>query len=382
MREEASNRKKAEIVALALIIWFSASLAAASEWRSGPQADAPYARARSSVGFVYVRSLGDARSQPLRPKACAVVVRRDGIVATGLAALCRDDSERLHDEIFFELPEGNRTRSGTARRYRLKPVLLDSRYDLALLRAVPESASEEIDLAPIGLADSARAQLLDDLAIIGSSEKSDSALSIYRGAVEGIDRVENWIKTDARLLRGGIGVAVTSEGKLLGIPAKVIIDSQSIDRDGDGKPDAVRRFGAVAFLRPAHLVASMLNRLGEPAARTIHGPAPGSPASRPAQDSELSPLVMVKGIVRSALDGKPIAGARVGLVAAGSRNITTASLLAWSGTNAEGRFNMNKRVPPGRYTLRAAALGYESFSLDLDINERSPSLVIELRVSR
>jgi len=382
MRERLSNRKETGTVALAalaLILSLAAPFAAATGWRDAPESDGLYARAFSSVGFIYVRNLGAPQGQPARPKACAVVVRRDGVVATGLSAIYRDDSERLYDEIFFELPEASRARAVAARRYRLKPELIDKRYDLALLRVVPDSSSgpppERVDLPPIGFADSARAQLLDELAIIGASEKSEPLLSIYKGVVEGVDRVENWIKTDARLLRGGLGIAVTSEGKLLGIPAKVIVDSQSIDRDGDGTPDAVRRFGAVAFLRPAHLVAAMLNRLGEMAARTIQSPAPGSPA----QDIE---PVMVKGLVKSALDGKPVAGARIGLVAAGIKHVTTASLLAWSGTNAEGRFSMNKRVPPGRYTLRAAALGYEAFSLDLDINEKTPALVIELRISR
>ena len=90
----------------------------------------------------------------------------------------------------------------------------------------------------------------------------------------------------------------------------------------------------------------------------------------------------MKGIVRSAVDGKPVAGARVGLVAAGSVSVTSASLLAWGGTNPEGRFDMNRRVPPGLYTVRAVALGYEPFTLSLDVDEKSPPLVIELRRSK
>jgi hypothetical protein len=38
-------------------------------------------------------------------------------------------------------------------------------------------------------------------------------------------------------------------------------------------------------------------------------------------------------------------------------------------------------VPRGRYRVRAAALGYESLTLDVDVDEKAPPLVIELRRS-
>ncbi|HKG23597.1 MAG TPA: carboxypeptidase regulatory-like domain-containing protein [Blastocatellia bacterium] len=394
MHEEARDQKRVKTALLAALFLALSHLPAPGqgggpEGKDGPAEDSLYARTLPSVGFIYLRNFREPEQRPWRPKACAVIVRRDGVIATGYRGICRDDSDTLYDEIFFELPGGG-ARSAPARRYRLKPALIDKSYDLALLRAVPEPGSgriaEPLDLPPLLLADSVRAQLLDELVIIGSAERGAPALSVYRGVVEGIDRAEQWIKTDARLLHGGVGIAVTSEGRLLGIPAKVIVDSQAIDRDGDGRPDAVRRFGAVAFLRPAHLVASMLNRLGEAEESKIRGSAPeglmASPAPSPRQASEAPGLVTVKGLVRSAADGRPIAGARVGLVAAGSTSVTSASLLSWGGSNAEGRFDMNRRVPPGRYTARAVALGYEPVTLEVDIDEKSAMLVFELQVSR
>lgn len=389
MHEKARSHKKGGttlLTAVALLLSLGPSPSGGRPVPAGQAGGPPalYARALPSVGFIYLRDPRDVADRPPRPKACAAVVRGDGVIVTGYRAICRDNSEALYDEIFFELPEigGRGELFRGARRYRLKPALIDKSYDLALLRVARESA-EPFDLPPVALADSLGAQLLDELAIIGFAEKGVPSLSIYEGVVEGIDRLENWIRTDARLLRGGAGVAVTAEGKLLGIPAKVIVDSQAVDGDGDGRPDAVRQFGAVAFLRPAHLVASMLNRLGESEARVIQKAAPeslvASSSPPPAQASEAGGLVAVKGMVRSAPDGKSVAGARVGLVAAGSASVTSSTLLAWGGTNPEGRFNMNRRVPPGLYTVRAVALGYEPLTMNLDVDERMPPLVIDLR---
>jgi hypothetical protein len=89
----------------------------------------------------------------------------------------------------------------------------------------------------------------------------------------------------------------------------------------------------------------------------------------------------VSGIIKSARDGKPIAGAAVGLTPLGTREVSAKNILTWGYTDPEGRFQLNRAVPPGRYTLQAKTFGYEIFRRDVELNRQSAQLVIELRRS-
>jgi len=214
--------------------------------------------------------------------------------------------------------------------------------------------------------------VLEDLFIIGFPEKGGSTLTVNRGVVEGKDILANWIKTDARVIHGNSGgAAVSSEGLLIGIPTKVVADEQPVDRDGDGFPDDSRRYGAVGFLRPSHLVAEMIAQLGD-------GDTANAPMPTASKRAESSTLVTVRGIVRSPA-GKPVAGALVGLVPLGESNITENTLLTWGSTNAEGAFKLNRPVPPGRYTLKAKALANQPYSSDVDIGPGAAALIVEMR---
>ena len=103
-------------------------------------------------------------------------------------------------------------------------------------------------------------------------------VTISPGVVEGKDILGNWIKTDARVIHGNSGgAAVNSEGKLVGIPTKVVADEQPIDTDGDGFPDDYRRYGAVGFLRPSYLVVDMLTRVDSKDAPETNSAAPSTP---------------------------------------------------------------------------------------------------------
>jgi hypothetical protein len=163
---------------------------------------------------------------------------------------------------------------------------------------------------------------------------------------------------------------VSAEGKLIGIPTKVEADDQEIDRDGDGFPDARRRYGAVGFLRPAHLVAAMVAQLdnqdttlrSSPVAKKITAPTG----------------VLIKGIVRSSNTGKPIAGVLVGLVPLGTVKVSEASLLTWGSSGPDGVYKLNKPVPPGKYTLKAKALGLAAYSRDVEISQGAMDLLIEM----
>jgi hypothetical protein len=149
-------------------------------------------------------------------------------------------------------------------------------------------------------------------------------------------------------------------------------DEQGIDKDGDGFPDDYRRYGAVGFLRPSHLAAEMLEQLDN---QTVKSQTPQAAPTM----IESSTLISVRGSVKSAVGGKPITGAMVGLVPLGETSITENTLLTWASTNADGEFTLNRPVPPGRYTLKAKALARQPYTLDIQVGPGSPPLVIEMR---
>ncbi len=372
-------------LSVALFLAFTQVGSAAAQFPSSSQARgstlSPEARDRvrqliAAVGLILVRNAGDPTGQAPRPRGSAVVVQQDGLVVTNHHVIAQDQTGRLYDEIFLRLSADGMESSPTARRYRLKTVLVNKQYDLALLRVVSDEQGQPLPASfsfpTIELGDSKTARLLDDLIIIGFPEKGGTSVTVNSGVIEGKDVLENWIKTDARLIHGNSGgAAVDSEGRLIGIPTKIIVDSRGIDTDGDGIPDTERRYGAVGFLRPAHLVKAMLDQFQAERVKT---------SSDQAAPQVIAPAVtvLVRGIIKSATDGRPIAGASVGLLPLGSQEVTAENILTWAGTNAEGQFELNKPVPPGRYTLKAKALGYDAVTREVEISPKAEPIIIEL----
>jgi S1-C subfamily serine protease len=341
-------------------------------------------RVSAAVGLITVRDSKDTEGQELKPRGSAVVVRKDGIVVTNYHVISESRSGKIYDQIFLSLSADGARAPSISRAYRLKAVVINRERDLVLLRVVADMEgkplSDSLQLQAIEIGDSLSVQLLDDLAIIGFPEKGGSTVTINMGVVEGKDLLEDWIKTDARLIHGNSGgAAVNLEGKLIGIPTKVITDNQTIDKDGDGFPDATRFYGAVGFLRPAHLVGSMLGQLKEieDKASSVGEKGPDPVQDRPQMVTPTA-LIRVTGLIKSALDGKPVAGARVGLVPLGNEEVTAANLLTWGGTNADGKFDLNRPVPSGRYTLKVKAIRYEPFSTDVEVDQGKAQLVFEL----
>lgn len=362
-------------------------------------------QAALSVGLVFVRNTGDS-AQP-RPRASAVVVSNNGLVVTNYHVITQDNSTKSFDELFINLSNGDFA-SVPSKRYRLRSLLVDPAHDLALLKIVADSAGKPLPQTAIfpalAIGDSNKVKLLDDLIIIGYPEKGGSTVTINMGRVEGKDNLENWIKTDARLIHGNSGgAAINTEGKLIGIPTKVIADSRKIDKDGDGFPDEETALGSVGFLRPSNLIARMIEQAG--VAERMPGkniPSGGGanaqvdphsqpPTQSPPPVAKISPrppmqmpaqsngAVVIRGVMRSAVNGNPIAGARVGIVPLGTATVTTDNLLAWCSTKTDGAFAMNRSVPMGRYTLKARAIGYEPFSQDIEINQSTKPIVIDLQ---
>jgi S1-C subfamily serine protease len=361
-----------------------------SSQKNQPMSSEARARARraiSAVGLIFVRN---AYEQAPRLRASAVVISKEGIVATNYHVVAQDKVDRVYDEIYFTIPSAAVAPSDW-QKHRLKLVLVSKAYDLALLRVVSTDPGQfaSVDWPAIELGDSRHLQLLDDLIVIGFPEKGGTSVTVNPGVVEGIDTVDSWIKTDARLLLGNSGgAAVNSDGKLIGIPTKVILDTETKDRNRDGE---VRALGGIGFLRPAHLLVPMLAQLSEgydkdaaPKITDRSDTGLAEPKSdvveraRP-KDSTGQVGLILRGVVKSASDGKPIGGARVGLIPVGSANVTAANLLTWGGTNPDGRFEMNKQVPAGKYTLKAVAFGYVSSTRDVEVGKPGSELIVELR---
>jgi hypothetical protein len=357
-------------------------------------------QAIAAVGLLLVRDGGDAPDP--RPRGSAVIVRSDGLVVTNSHVISAAKSARLYDEIFFS-PSSGAQDSATSNIYRLKPMLINRDYDLALLRIESDREGKALPLTTsfpvIEMGDSQSIELLEDLIIVGYPEKGGSTVTLSTGFVEGKDIIRNWIKTGARVMHGNSGgAAVNNEGKLIGIPTKVEADVQPIDRNGDGTPEGFRRFGAVCFLRPAHLVVAMIAELNDqgitrkfdmpapkpqapnPQAPKSDTPNPGAPKP-PAPGPEAQGEIIVRGMVRSQPTRKPIAGAIVGIIPLGTTRVTGENLLAWGNTNTSGKFSLNNMIPPGRYTLKASAIGHLPYSREIEVSKESSQIVIEMRSS-
>lgn len=361
--------------------------------KSGPsETSAGVLKAVGTVGLILVRNAGDPVDHGPRPRGSGVVVRKDGVVVTNLHVIAQDASSIVYEELFFSLPDAGMAAQSTRRRYRLKPVLIKKEYDLALLRVISGSDGEPIPapdgLPSIELGDSREVRLLDKLIIIGFPQGGGTSVTVNEGIVEGKDIIGNWIKTSARLIHGNSGgAAVDSVGRLIGIPTRVVIDKALIRKDGRAARDSGSAYeaAAIGFLRPAHLVQSMLDSL-EPAAESIGSQGPDvvarpekRPEARPAPPVPDDVGVTVRGLVKAADDQHPIAGARVGLLPLGASDVTAGNLVAWGGTNADGRFELNKHATPGRYTIKVRAFGYQDFVGDVSIGQEA--LVILLRRS-
>jgi len=363
------------VAACALLVSAHTLQSANKEASISPESRALVRQAIASTGLISVRNSSDSSTQAPRARGSAVVVRSDGVLVTNYHVITNPRTSRAYDEIFLNVSSDGDTASSSVR-YRLRTLLINKEYDLALLRVDSDAAGNPIakssTFPSIEMGDSRKIRLLEDLFIVGFPEKGGSTITVNRGVVEGRDILANWIKTDARVIHGNSGgAAVNSEGRLIGIPTKVVADEQPVDRDGDGFPDDTKRYGAVGFLRPSHLVAEMIAQLSD--GNSENQQAPSAPRM-----AESSTWITVRGMVKSAASGKPVAGALIGLLPLGESNITESTLLTWGSTNSEGVFKLIRPVPPGRYTLKAKAFANRPYSSDVEIGPGAALLIIEL----
>src|SRR5215813_5940172 len=253
-------------------------------------------QAVACTGLISVRNSNDSQNQAPRPRGSAVMVRSNGILVTNCHVIMNTRTSRPYDELYLSLSSDGETTTAP-NRYRVTLLLMNKDYDLALLRVDSDAGgkpvSKSFTFPSIEFGDSKKIKLLDDLFIIGFPEKGGVSVTVNRGVVEGKDVLGNWIKTDARVIhRNSGGAAVNGEGRLIGIPTKVVADEQPIDTNGDGFPDDYRRYGAVGFLRPSQLVAEMLAKLDTGGENTA---VPSSPRL-----IDTAVAITVRGMVKSA----------------------------------------------------------------------------------
>lgn len=340
-----------------------------------PEARNLVRKATAAVGLIQVRNETDAPDQAPRPRGSAVVIRSNGLIVTNYHVINDSRANQLYDEIFFTPSEDGVAANKSPTRFRLKVELINKDYDLALLRVEADEAGkplkDAVSFQHVELGDSKAVQLLDDLIIIGFPEKGGLTVTVNQGTVEGKDVLGNWIKTDARVIHGNSGgAAVDIEGKLIGIPTKVVADSQPIDRNGDGFPDDYKYYGAVGFLRPAHLIAAMISQMEQSRALKVVTNAPPLVAK--------SNAMTIRGVVKSSSNAEPIPGARVGLFPPGTKSGKDGGLLTWGDTNPDGEFVFKSPIPPGRYTIIATAFGFKGYIREVEIDQNTKMVVVEL----
>lgn len=351
-----------------------------------PEVRARVGQAMLSVGLILV---SDQPFVAPRPRGSAVAISADGLVVTNYHVITHDDQSKEFRELYLSLPADNAALAPGAPRYRLRKLAIDKLHDLALLQAEPVPRAGDTGTAAVALAWPAlrigpanAVQTLDDLFVIGYPVTGGATVTFSTGVVEGLDSNGEWIKTDARLLHGNSGgAAVNTAGVLVGIATRVETDQS--------REHGV--LGAVGFLRPAYLVTELVKRWQTQSNTATHQhnekkdattASRLSPPPLKANEKPAEKLVIVRGTVKVAGTNAPVAGARVGLILAG-REVAPETVIAFGGTNAEGEFQLEKPVPPGRYTLRARVIEdnrYEIFNQPIEIKAGNAPLVIEMRL--
>jgi S1-C subfamily serine protease len=327
------------------------------------------------VGLIMVRNKSDEAAVP---RGSGVIISKDGIIATNYHVVREDNQDRLFDEIFFSLPEvGMPATSASARRFTVQVVQKSKDNDLALLRIMSElggkSPDKNFDFQAVELGDSSKVELMDNLVIVGFPATGGLTVTTNGGVVQGKDVIENWIKTDARLLHGNSGgAAIDDQGKLIGIPTKVEVDRHLVKQYSQNSQNQISKDAeqvyAIGYLRPSNLVAKMVETL-----RYLEAKPLGLKSGGGANTANEAPRdIIVKGVLKFS-DGNLIAGATVGIVSADG------NLISWGKTTADGMFTLNNPVAPGTYQFRVRPTGFALMSKEIEISPKQEPIVIEFK---
>jgi S1-C subfamily serine protease len=321
----------------------------------------------AAMGQVLAGNDNSRGDTEVRIEGSGVVISPDGIVVTNSHVI--NNGQKPFASIYFNLldPDHPFAALSRTRLYRAKILLENPAYDLVLLRIVSDADGKPIDpslrFRAVPLGSSLSLSFLDEIYALGFPKAGGSTITVTKGQVSGKEELEGWIKTDAQVTHGSSGgAALDQEGKLIGIPTKVRPDIQEIDTDNDGFPDTKVTFGTVGLIRPVEMVAQMLD--------VVRNAKEGSAVMA------ASERVEVNGEVTSNISSS-VGKALIGLLKEGSREATKENLLTWTRADDNGQFLFPLAVPPGKYTLRARAEGYDVYLDTVELTTEHHHLVIK-----
>jgi putative serine protease PepD len=277
------------------------------------------------------------------------IVSDDGAVLTNHHILYDAREGRLHDLFLvgrFRAAgrEPDVMCAGVPGHGELRPAL-----DLAIIRC-----DKDLDGQPFGpenwpalpLGDSQGIVPGEQVWVLGYPGAGGGSILVSAGLVSGWTGEEGgtasraFMRTDAAITGGNSGgAALDRHGRLIGVPTAFRVVSAE-------RGEHVTAVGKVGLIRPIEAARELLE--------VVLGPA-----------NDKASAVLVSGTVSSAGSGKPVAGAFVMALPAGTsardldRADTGEIVLAWSTTDASGAFTLAPPLPRGAsYTIAVTAAGY------------------------
>jgi len=285
----------------------------------------------------------DARGDELETVAAGsgTIVSGDGAVLTNHHVLYDAREARLHDLFLIARYRGGDqdpevTCAGVPGHGELRPDV-----DLAIIRCEKDLDGlpwwpENWPGLPIG--DSQGIVPGEQLWVLGYPSGS-GAIRVSAGLMSGWTGEQGgtasraFMRTDALITGGNSGgAAVDRHGRLLGVPTAFRVISAE-------RGEQVTAIGRVGLIRPVEATKELLE------------------AAHVAPDTRSAALVT--GTVSSNGSGRPIAGAFVLALPAGSVARDRASPVAWGSSDASGRFTLAPPLARGqRYTIAVTAAGF------------------------
>eukprot|EP00736_Rhodelphis_marinus_P006447 Rmarinus@m.14653 len=180
-------------------------------------------RKRALLGTVELRIKGPNRTSNV---GSGSVLSRSGFILTN------QHVTRGEYPIFVSITTDPRKPPET--RYLAETVVENKKLDLALIRVVRDYHTNKrvntIDIEPIPIGNSDDVEIGQELSIIGFPGIGGGTVTFTRGIVSGFINSDGpWMKTDAEINPGNSGgTAVSSNGRLVGVPSAAQTESSSI----------------------------------------------------------------------------------------------------------------------------------------------------------
>ena len=286
----------------------------------------------------------DARGGELEAMAAGsgTIVSADGAVLTNHHVLFDAREDRLYDLFLIARYRGadrdpDITCAGVPAHGELRPDV-----DLAILRCERDLGGQPYwpeNWPGLPLGDSQGIVPGEQLWVLGYPGSGAGSIRVSAGLVSGWTGEQGgtasraFMRTDAAITGGNSGgAAIDRHGRLIGVPTAFRVITAE-------RGEQVTAIGKVGLIRPIEAARELFE-----AARVA---------------AEKKSAALVTGSVSSNGSGRPVAGAFVLALAAGSIAPDSAAPLAWSSTDASGRFTLEPPLPRGqRYTIAVLAPGF------------------------